>query len=156
MRKRLTGAAMLAALCFSATAIGGPITSSDGLSGYQCYNIDVKKLGMTPEDAWSGKGFPPVFQDPSADSKKLGNLTGLVYVAWPLEVENGFVRIVRANGQGAWIARDVIRPLYKEPGSTGGCKLSWDRNRIQYHLDPGAKAWLFPDGHDIPEDKMRR
>jgi hypothetical protein len=155
MRKRFTIAAILAAHCLSANAIAGSIPPSEDLSGYQCYNIDVKKLGLTREGAWSGRGFPPIFQEASADSKKLGNLTGLVYVAWPLEVQNGFVRIVRANGQLAWIARDVIRPLYKEPGSTGGCKLSWDRNRIQFHLDPGAKAWLFPDGHDIPEDKSR-
>jgi len=153
MRIMFISVSILAALCVSANAITGSIPSSEDLSGYQCYNIDVKKLGLTREDAWSGRGFPSIFQEASADSKKLGNLTGLVYVAWPLDVQNGFVRIVRANGQVAWIARDVIRPLYKEPGSTGGCKLSWERNRIQYRLDPGAKAWLFPDGHNLPEGR---
>jgi hypothetical protein len=28
------------------------------LSGYQCYHIDAEALKLTPEDAWSGKGFP--------------------------------------------------------------------------------------------------
>jgi hypothetical protein len=156
MRERLMSVVIVATLYSSTNAIAGPPVSNAELSRYQCYNIDVKKLGLTREDAWSGRGFPPIFEEATADSKKLGNLTGLVYVAWPLDIENGFARIIRANGQPAWIARDVIRPLYKDPGSPGGCKLSWDRNRIQFALDPGAKAWLFPDGHDIPEDKLRR
>jgi hypothetical protein len=32
--------------------------------------------------------------------------------------------------------------------------LSWRGDLVQYALDPGAKAWLFRDGHDIPEDKI--
>ena len=43
------------------------------LSGYQCYNIDAEALKLTPEDAWEGKGFPPVFKGPSEDSGKLGD-----------------------------------------------------------------------------------
>ena len=43
------------------------------LSGYQCYNIDAEALKLTPEDAWEGKGFPPVFKGPSEDSGKLGS-----------------------------------------------------------------------------------
>ena len=42
------------------------------LSGYQCYDIDAEALKLTPEDAWEGKGFPPVFKGPSEDSGKLG------------------------------------------------------------------------------------
>ena len=53
---------------------------------------------MTPEDAWEGKGFPPVFKGPSEDSGKLGEASGVVYVAWPLQKENGFVQILRVDG----------------------------------------------------------
>ena len=42
------------------------------LSGYQCYHIDAEALKLTPEDAWEGKGFPPVFKGPSEESGKLG------------------------------------------------------------------------------------
>jgi hypothetical protein len=126
------------------------------LSEYQCYDIDAKVLKLTPEDAWEGKGFPPVFKGPSEDSGELGAAGGVVYVAWPLQKQNGFVQILRAGGDIGWISGSVIRPLYRDPGSKGGCSLSWHGNLIQFALDPGAKAWLFPDGHDIPEDKMRR
>jgi hypothetical protein len=50
------------------------------LSGYQCYHIDAEALKLTPEDAWDGKGFPPVFRGPSEDSGKLGVASGVVYV----------------------------------------------------------------------------
>ena len=46
------------------------------LSGYQCYHIDAEALKLTPEDAWEGKGFPPVFKGPSEDSGKLGVASG--------------------------------------------------------------------------------
>lgn len=126
------------------------------LSGYQCYHIDAAALKLTPKDAWEGKGFPSVFIGPSEESEKRGEASGLVYVAWPLRKDNGFVQILRGNGEIAWISEAAIRPLYRDPGSKGGCTLSWHGNRIQFSLDPGAKGWLFPDGHDIPEDKMRR
>ena len=93
------------------------------LSGYQCYNIDAEALKLTPEDAWEGKGFPPVFKGPSEDSGKLGVAAGLVYVAWPLQKENGFVRMLSLTGQIGWISESVIRPLYRDPGSKGGCTL---------------------------------
>ena len=32
--------------------------------------------------------------------------------------------------------------------------VAWQSNSVP--LDPGAKGWLFRDGHDIPEDKIRR
>jgi hypothetical protein len=123
------------------------------LSGYQCYHIDAAALKLTAEDAWEGKGFPSMFDGPSADSGKLGVASGLVYVAWPLQKENGFVRVLSFGGDVGWISEAVIRPLYRDPGSKGGCILSWHGNLVQFHLDPGAKAWLFRDGHDIPVDK---
>jgi hypothetical protein len=126
------------------------------LSGFQCYSINEKVLKLTPEAAWEGKGFPPVFKGPSEDSGKVGIASGLVYVAWPLRKENGFVQILRLEGQIAWISESVIRPLYRDSGSKGGCTLSWQGNLVQFALDPGAKAWLFADGHNIPEDKIRR
>ena len=51
--------------------------------------LTLKRLKLTPEDAWAGKGFPPVFKGPSEDSGKLGVASGLVYVAWPLQKKTG-------------------------------------------------------------------
>ena len=63
------------------------LAPGDGLKGYQCYNIDVTKLGISREDAWAGRGFPPVFDQPSAASKQIGNAAGPVYVVGPLHAQ---------------------------------------------------------------------
>jgi hypothetical protein len=124
------------------------------LSGYECYHIDVDSLHLTKEDVFSGRGFPPVYAGPSAESKKLGVAPDLVYVAWPLERQIGFVRMLRLGGQLGWISEGAIKPLYHEPSASGGCTLAWRADgTIHSHLDPGTKGWLWPDGHDLPEGK---
>ena len=149
MNKKKVAACSLASIMFAASAVAETLSPGTSLSGYQCYSIDVQKLGMTREDAWLGRGLPPVFDAPRPDAKLIGVSPSLVYVAWPLENENGFVRVVRGTGRLGWISEDVIRPLYRTPGSAGGCSLSWRGDRIQVRLDPGAKAWLWPD-NDLP------
>ena len=113
------------------------------LLGYQCYHLDAEALKLTPDDLWIGKGLPAVFKGPSEDSGKLGVASGLVYVAWPLQRENGFVRILRFGGEFGWISEAVIRPLYRDPGSKGGCTLAWNGRLIQAHLDLGPRGGLF-------------
>ena len=66
----------------------------------------------------------------------------LVYVKWPLEVENGFVAVLYHTDRTGWVARDDIRPLRKPDGTPGGCKLWWGRDgRIMFALDPGVRIW---------------
>ena len=127
------------------------------LSGYQCYHIDAEALKLTPEDAWEGKGFPPVFKGPSEDSGKLGVASGLVYVAWPLQKDNGFVRILRFDGRDCVDFGVCDQAIYIETQDRKGAALCRGMAiEFSSHLDPGAKGWLFRDGHDIPEDKIRR
>lgn len=154
MNKNYVGLISLSVL-ISQPAYADRLEPGSPLFGYQCYHVDAERLKLTPGDLWVGKGMPPVLNGPSVDSGKLGVAPGVVYVAWPLQRQNGFVRTLRVGGQLGWISEDVIRPLYRAPGSTGGCTLSWRGDRVQFHLDPGAKAWFFPDGHDIPKDKLR-
>jgi hypothetical protein len=154
-RVRSVVALALALAVISSCAHAERLQPGSPLSGYQCYHIDAEALKLTPEDAWEGKGFPSVFKGPSEESGKLGVAAGVVFVAWPLQKENGFVQILRIGGDIGWISGSVIRPLYRDPGSKGGCILSWRGNLVQYALDPGANAWLFHDGHNIPEDKIR-
>ena len=92
------------ALALALAFIGGcahaeQLEPSSPLSGYQCYSLNEVALKLTPEDAWDGKGFPPVFEGPSEESGKLGRAAGLIYVDWPLREDNGFVRILRFEGQ---------------------------------------------------------
>src|ERR1700678_1790788 len=146
-KSRLGAMVLFSMICHGAHA--ERLEPGSPLSGYQCYHVDDEALKLTPDDLWIGKGSPPVFKGPSEDSGKLGVASGLVYVAWPLQRQNGFVRTLFIDGDLGWISEGAIRPLYREPGSKGGCRLAWHGSRIQFYLDPGAKGWAFRDGRDI-------
>jgi len=47
------------------------LAPGDSLKGYQCYNIDVTKLGISREDAWAGRGFRPCLTSPARRPNKL-------------------------------------------------------------------------------------
>jgi hypothetical protein len=97
MRKSRFGAMVLfSIICHGAHA--ERLAPGSPLSGYQCYNLNTDVLKLTPDDLWAGKGLPPVFKGPSEDSGNLGAASGPVYVAWPLQKENGFVRTLRFAG----------------------------------------------------------
>ena len=78
VRSRLALALALAFIGSSAHA--QRLQPGSPLSGYECYSIDERVLKLTPEEAWEGKGFPPVFKGPSEASGKLGEAGGVVYV----------------------------------------------------------------------------
>ncbi len=109
------------------------------LSGFQCFKVDLEALHISSENAWAGKGFPPVFAIPDGSSKPIGSQLGLAYVTWPLKKQNGYVQILRANGQIGWVAENAVRPLRKADGTVGGCTLSRGADgRIISKLDPGV------------------
>ena len=124
VRSGVTLALALAVIC-QLRACGAASAGQSALRGTNVTISTPKALKLTPEDAWNGKGFPPVFKGPSEDSGKLGVASGVVYVAWPLQKQNGFVQILRFGGDSDGFRRSVIRPFYREPGSKGGCTLSW-------------------------------
>ena len=110
-------------------------------------------LKLTPEEAWEGKGFPPVFKGPSVEPVgKSARHGGLVYVAWPLRNDKGFVQILRAWGRDGLDFEVCVAGLIdRDPGSKGGCTLimAWDNFNSVAILIVERKAWLlFRDGHE--------
>ncbi len=109
------------------------------LTGFQCFKLDEKALHITPEDAFAGRGLPKVFAEPSSASKVIGSTGGIEYVAWPLEKQNGFLQIMRANGQLGWVTEKGFIPMRKADGTIGGCSLQRQSNGlITFKLDPGV------------------
>jgi hypothetical protein len=109
------------------------------LAGFQCYKIDEKGLHITPKDDFEGRGFPRVFAAPTSSSKQIGATSEIVYVAWPLVKQNGFLQILRLNGQLGWVAETTLIPMHKADGTIGGCTLSRQPNGlITFKLDPGV------------------
>ena len=119
-------------------AAGAP--ASVNLKDFQCYKLDREELKISDEDYRTGVGLPPVFAEPRADARKVGTEPGIVFVRYPLRIENGFAQVLRRNGQLAWIADNAVRPMRKANGAEGGCTLAWspDGKYVQSRLDPGV------------------
>ena len=114
-------------------------TPNRDLTGFQCFKLDEKALHITPDDAFAGRGLPRVFAEPSSSSKEIGSTGGIEYVAWPLKKQNGFMQILRVNGQLGWVIENAFIPLRKADGTIGGCTLQREPNGLILHkLDPGV------------------
>ena len=136
--KSLVIMSLLSVFIGCSSAVGAP--ASLKLSDFQCYKLDREKLGISDEEYRSGVGLPPVFAEPRADARKVGTEPGIVFVRYPLKIENGFAQVLRRNGAIAWISDDAVRPMRKANGTEGGCTLAWssDGKYVQSKLDPGV------------------
>jgi len=113
------------------------------IDGYNCMLIDYNALNVTEEEAFNGTGLQPVFAGPTEGSRKLGTTGTIGYVDWPLNEVNGFVRMLRPNGEHAWIHENALKPLGHASASVVTCRLSQNaKGRIQYtplELPPAAR-----------------
>jgi len=102
--------------------------------------IDYKALNVTEEEAFNGTGLQPVFAGPTEGSKKLGTTGSIVYVEWPLNEVNGFVRMLRPNGEHAWIHQNALKPLGNAPASAVTCTLAKnEKGRILFTTPPAGR-----------------
>ena len=97
------------------------LTAVKPLAGYKCMSLNLEVLNATQEELRSGAGLPPVYAGPSDKSARLGTNAYVVIVASPVKEVNGFVEILRLNGQQAWISEKVLKPYVNANGSAGTC-----------------------------------
>jgi hypothetical protein len=126
-------AASLALSQVGAGAVG------ERVSGFQCVGINIAGLHLTADDLRTGAKFPWVRDAPREDAGRIGQVSSIIYVAWPVVPENGFVRTMMYNGKTGWLEEEAIRPLHRTDGTVGGCTLSRRPDgRIMFSLDPGV------------------
>jgi len=112
---------------------------SGQLSGYQCVGLNIKELRLSQDDLRTGNGFPWMLAAPRLGANPVARVSSIIYVAWPLTVENGFVKTLTYGGRTAWVEQNAISALRRSDGTTGGCALSRRSDgRIMFHLDPGV------------------
>ena len=125
-------------------ALSGAKATPDikSMSGFQCVGINIEglHLGAVVQTAPS---FPSILDAPKDGATAISEVSGIIYVAWPIAVENGFVKAMTYDGKVGWLERIAIRPLRRANGTTGGCMLSRRADgRIIFHLDPGVGVKL--------------
>ena len=121
-----------ALLAFS-EAQGQP--EGETISGFQCVGINIPGLHLTQDDLRTGAGFPWILDAPRNDGKGVARVSGIIYVAWPLSVENGFVKAMSYGGTIGWLKQTpsvlcgerMERPeavLYGRVRMVGSCFIS--------------------------------
>ena len=108
------------------------------MKGFQRYALDERCLNLSLADVFNGKRLPPVFDAPVVRVKNIGVEKEVVYVAWPLETEDGLTQILRANGQLVWIGDNAIRPLHIAGGPRWAQRSRPRNGWIAFALDPGV------------------
>jgi hypothetical protein len=65
--------------------------------------------------------LPGVFAAPSADSKKIGIATSVVYAVWPLKEVEGFLEVIHPNGSVGWVEANALEPWHNVSTPTARC-----------------------------------
>ena len=108
-------------------------------------------LASSQDDLRTGERFPWMLDAPRDDAKPVGRVSGIIYIAWPPVVENGFLKAMGYGGKIGWLEQNAVRPLRRADGTTGGCTLRRRSDgRIMFdHLEPGVGRPFLKRGGDI-------
>ena len=136
MKAAIFVSSIVVLLAFS-EAHGQP--KGETVSGFQCVGINIKGLQLSQDDLRTGAKFPWMLDAPRDGAKPVSRLSGIIYIAWPPVVQNGFVKAMSYDGTIGWLEEDAVRPLRRADGTTGGCTLQRRSDGlITFHLDPGV------------------
>jgi hypothetical protein len=135
MRLAIFVSSIVASLAFSGAQARPDMET---MSGFQCVGINIEGLHLGADDLRTGAGFPWILDAPKDGAKAISQVSSIIYVAWPIAVENGFMKAMTYDGKIGWLEQKAVRPLRRADGTIGGCTLSRrSDSRIMFHLDPG-------------------
>src|SRR5208337_1213302 len=90
-----------------ASALGMEFERHDRSSRWQ-RRSSVPKLLKRPPRPYpctkvTGAGFPWMLDAPRDGAKAIGQISGIIYIAWPPVVENGFLKAMAYDGKKGWL-----------------------------------------------------
>jgi hypothetical protein len=97
-------------------SFGQSLTPVRPVPGLKCMSLDPSSRAATRQDA-----LPPILASPDPNAPRIGYPTSVVFVKTPVHEQNGFIEVVRLNGQGGWIAADHLRPWRPLNGESATC-----------------------------------
>ena len=101
---RLLHATLLVA-SISGTAHSEGLHAVHPLPGYTCM-----QLALTPSQLTDPKIGVPVRETPSRSATIAGYAATTVIVQYPLQPQEGFLKVLRPNGEPGWIEAGYLRP----------------------------------------------
>lgn len=109
----------LIAVTFSSlpfVSFGQGLTVVRPAPGLKCMSLDTASRAATRQDE-----LPPVLVSPDPGATRIGYPTSVVFVKVPVHEKNGFVEMVRLNGEAGWIAANHLEPWRPLNGGSATC-----------------------------------
>ena len=91
-------------------------TQPHKIAGYECMMLNI-----TEKQAMDPNFHVVVKAAPAASSKTIGWQPDIVIVKEPGTTTNGYLPVLRANGQPGWIAASIVKPYHAEADPTAKC-----------------------------------
>ena len=85
-------------------------------TGLKCMLLDPKSLAETRQ-----QDLPPVLAAPDANAQQIGYPGGIVFVKVPIQEQNGYIAMLRLNGQPGWIEAAHLQPWHPANGGNARC-----------------------------------
>lgn len=114
--RRLTLCAVIAASILPTTGRAQGLQAVRPVPGLVCVSLDQNSLAAVQQNE-----LPPILAKPNAGAQRIGYATSIVFVRWPEVRENGFVAMIRLNGQPGWIEATHLRPWHSPNGGSATC-----------------------------------
>lgn len=86
------------------------------LSGYECMMLNI-----TEQQSMDPQFHVDLKAQPSPSSATIGWQPAIVIVKEPAVPQNGFLQVIRANGQKAWIEANIVKPYHPVADPTAKC-----------------------------------
>ena len=84
--------------------------------GLKCMSLDAEALAATRQ-----QDLPPVLSAPEPNAQRIGYPGSIVFVTVPLQERNGYVAMVRLNGQRGWMEASHLKPWHPPNGGNAQC-----------------------------------
>lgn len=97
-------------------SFGQGLTAVRPVPGLKCMSLDAASRSAMRQDE-----LPPVLMSPDPNAAHIGYPTSIVFVKNPLHEKNGFVEMVRLNGETGWIAASHLEPWRPLNGGSATC-----------------------------------
>ena len=107
--------------CFMSAASSGQTfaqgrTAVRPLDGFSCMS-----LNLTPAQVRDYSLVVPIYAEPTASSRKIGEASAIIIVRSPYEVRGGFQKVLFFNGEMGWLETKWLSPFPTKESPKARC-----------------------------------
>ena len=109
-------------LLIGVVLFGSAASQADELHAVQPIpGLSCMSVKMTEQQAFDFNAMPPVMQEPSATSQRIGSAAAVVMTVEPPRIQNGYVAMMMLNGKYGWVQASRLEPYTSKSTPPAHC-----------------------------------